>query len=73
MMAKRDMPVHAHEPSPNVILSAHRADKTASDIRSQFLLMHWKPRFNFAHVPSGFPWQIIARGIESKACRTLLR
>jgi hypothetical protein len=61
-MAKRALPAHASEPSPNVVVSALPADKTALDVSGQFRLRHWKPRFNEAHVPTGYAWQFITPG-----------
>lgn len=63
-MAKRNLPTHAHEPSPNVIVLAHPKDKTSLDICSQFRQKHWNPRFNPAHVPSEFAWQILTPNEE---------
>ncbi len=58
-MSKRSLPAHAHEPSPNVIVLAHPTDKTSLDLCGLFRQKYWKPRFNGAHVPSDFAWQII--------------
>lgn len=63
-MARRNLPKHAHEPSPNVIVLAHPSDKTALDLCSQFRQKHWKPSFNSAHVPSDFAWQIVTPSEE---------
>lgn len=63
-MAKRNLPTHAHETSPNVIVLAHPNDKTSLDICSQFRQKHWNPRFNTAHVPSDFAWQILTPNEE---------
>jgi hypothetical protein len=60
--AKRSWPAHAHEPSPNVIVSALPADRTALAVTGQFRLRHRKPRFNEAHVPAGYAWQFLAPG-----------
>jgi hypothetical protein len=57
--SKRSLPANAHEPSPNVLVVAHPADKTSLDLCSQFRQKHWKPRFNIAHVPCDFAWQIV--------------
>jgi hypothetical protein len=59
---RRDLPAHAHEPSPNVIASALSADRTSLDVCGQFRLKHRTPRFNAAHVPCDFAWQIVAPG-----------
>lgn len=59
-MAKRALPAHANEPSPNVLVVALPTDRTALDVSGQFRLRHWKPRFNEAHVPQGYAWQFIA-------------
>lgn len=63
-MSKRSLPSHAHEPSPNVIVVAHSADKTTLDVCSKFLQRHWKPRFNMAHAPGECAWQIITPSDE---------
>lgn len=58
-MPGRDRPPHAEEPSPNVVVAALPTDRSALALCSQFRQKHWKPRFNEAHVPSDFAWQII--------------
>jgi hypothetical protein len=63
-LPKRSLPPHAGEPSPNVVVLARPGDQTSLDICSQFRQQHWKPKFNLAHVPTDFAWQIVTPGGE---------
>lgn len=63
-IAKRSLPPLAHDPGPNVVVAALPTDKTALSVCTEFLRRHFKPRFNWAHFPSGFAWQFLAPGGE---------
>jgi hypothetical protein len=61
-LAKRSLPPQANEPTPNVVVVALPTDRCNLELCGQFRQRHWKPRFDEAHVPCDFAWQIVAPG-----------
>jgi hypothetical protein len=58
-LAKRSLPSHANDLTLNVLVVAGKNDTCNLDLCSEFLQRHWKPRFDMAHVPGEFVWQLV--------------
>lgn len=58
-LPKRDLPQHAQEPSPILLVVAGPKDTTSLEIISEFLKKHLKPKYDHAHTPTGYAWQLI--------------
>ncbi|MCA8986774.1 MAG: hypothetical protein KDA78_03990 [Planctomycetaceae bacterium] len=58
-IARRSLPSHANEITPNVLVVARKSDVCNLDLCSEFRQRHWKPRFDDGHVPGDFVWQLV--------------
>lgn len=58
-LTKRSLPANFNEPSPNVVVAALPTDTTSLDVVSQFRQRHFKPRFDVAHIPTDYAWQLV--------------